>query len=396
MHEVQNPHLYGPNGLLDAAPAVQNPLLQEQAQQQQPQPLPRPNFTLPNLTQQQEQAAVQDLEVFSTPAAHVRNNSPPKQAMQTGWLPQLPYIPTPERSIDFSDLPKDAKIFNQANRSLTYLDGAYLLVDNFPKDGPNSSHLVPTYEESAYGAKLKTKPVKPAKQPYTKRTSSRETKPIDRYQPGLNAAEVYEAQLNAIAASRGFVDQQGRYRSFSSERRNQAYPSAGQSNDNSRFPSGNGLRKMSQNRDSSRNRPDSRDAKTRTPSNGYRNSSRGNQNNFQRSQSKSPSRNGAPLMNSANRQSRADSRAEFRSANRSTSARRNYPQMKKGINCSPDYNPYTMKKCTKCLKPGHHEFECARYFSYNARLCYHCNKMNHADNDCQEAKAFPPNTNQKN
>ena len=285
IHEVQNPHLYGPEGRLDAAPAVQNPLLQEQAQQQPAhQPLPRPNFLPPYLTQQQEQAAVQELE----------------------------------------------------------------------------------------------------------------TKPIDRFQAGLNAAEVYEAQLNAIAASRGFVDQQGRYRSFSSERRNQAYPSASQNNGNSRFPSGNGLRKMSQNRDSSRNRPDSRDAKTRTPSNGYRNSSRGNQNNFQRSQSKSPSRNGAPLMNSANRQSRADSRADFRSANRSTSARRNYPQMRKGINCSPDYDPYTMKKCTKCLKPGHHEFECARYYSYSARLCHHCGKMNHADNDCQEAKAFPPNTNQKN
>jgi len=76
---------------------------------------PRPNFLLPNLTQQRQQAAVQELEVFSTPAAHICGNSPPKQAVQTGWQNPLPYIQTLEISINFAELPADAKVFTQAN-----------------------------------------------------------------------------------------------------------------------------------------------------------------------------------------------------------------------------------------------------------------------------------------
>jgi hypothetical protein len=70
--------------------------------------------------------------------------------------------------------------------------------------------------------------------------------------------------------------------------------------------------------------------------------------------------------------------------------------MHKGQNCRSDYNPYTTKNCTKCLKNGHHEFECAKYSAYSDSLCSFCHKMNHKSQDCKEVKEFPPRVPTKN
>jgi CRISPR/Cas system-associated protein Cas10 (large subunit of type III CRISPR-Cas system) len=86
----------------------------------------------------------------------------------------------------------------------------------------------------------------------------------------------------------------------------------------------------------------------------------------------------------------------YRSSDRSSSARRTYPLMQKGINCRSDYDPYKTKNCTKCLKPGHHEFECARYSRYCEKKCSFCHKMNHHPQECKEIKDFPPTVASKN
>ena len=43
-----------------------------------------------------------------------------------------------------------------------------------------------------------------------------------------------------------------------------------------------------------------------------------------------------------------------------------YPEMKRGMNCSANYNPAIKKNCTKCpLASAHHEFACRKYQRYN-------------------------------
>ncbi len=46
--------------------------------------------------------------------------------------------------------------------------------------------------------------------------------------------------------------------------------------------------------------------------------------------------------------------------------------MKRGVNCKPSYDPAKMKYCTKCMKNDHHEFECARYYTYSENKCSFC------------------------
>jgi hypothetical protein len=70
--------------------------------------------------------------------------------------------------------------------------------------------------------------------------------------------------------------------------------------------------------------------------------------------------------------------------------------MQKGLNCRSDYNPSTTKNCTKCMKNGHHEFECSKYFAYATSKCSFCGKMYHKSQDCKEIKEFPPGVNIKN
>jgi len=62
-----------------------------------------------------------------------------------------------------------------------------------------------------------------------------------------------------------------------------------------------------------------------------------------------------------------------------------YPLMKKGINCSPTYDPYVERYCSKCPKyDNHHEFECQRYSSWNDVKCGLCRLYNHISIECTE------------
>jgi hypothetical protein len=53
-----------------------------------------------------------------------------------------------------------------------------------------------------------------------------------------------------------------------------------------------------------------------------------------------------------------------------------YPEMKRGMNCSANYNPAIKKNCTKCpLATAHHEFACRKYQRYNYNLCSLCENI---------------------
>jgi len=79
----------------------------------------------------------------------------------------------------------------------------------------------------------------------------------------------------------------------------------------------------------------------------------------------------------------------FRSSSR---WRTTYPNMRRGDNCSRNYNPDSEKRCRKCPKGDtHHEFECYSYNEFNPNLCKSCGyKYNHYPSDCKEANNFPP------
>lgn len=65
--------------------------------------------------------------------------------------------------------------------------------------------------------------------------------------------------------------------------------------------------------------------------------------------------------------------------------------MKKGFNCSPTYNPFTMKSCTKCDgRTQHHEFECRKYHKYNPDRCKTCDLYHHDSKACKEVPKYPP------
>ena len=71
--------------------------------------------------------------------------------------------------------------------------------------------------------------------------------------------------------------------------------------------------------------------------------------------------------------------------------------MKKGINCSFNYNPQKTKFCTKCsFCQDHHEFECQMYKKYEQKICTMCEKYHHEPDVCREIKNFPPSTSSTN
>jgi hypothetical protein len=59
-----------------------------------------------------------------------------------------------------------------------------------------------------------------------------------------------------------------------------------------------------------------------------------------------------------------------------------YLLMHHGINCTPGYDPYLHKFCSKCGIPGHHEFECGRFRLYNPHKCKVCPTLYHFTSDC--------------
>jgi hypothetical protein len=109
-----------------------------------------------------------------------------------------------------------------------------------------------------------------------------------------------------------------------------------------------------------------------------------------REQSRSPYRQQGSSSFTSERKSRRDDRSGSRGRERSIIARQTYPKMKKGENCSLDYDPLKMKSCSKCGKPGHHEFECYKYERYSTKKCSVCDRLHHFAGDCKELEKFPP------
>lgn len=71
--------------------------------------------------------------------------------------------------------------------------------------------------------------------------------------------------------------------------------------------------------------------------------------------------------------------------------RKKFPEMKRGTNCSPTYNPITNKSCTKCpVQNTHHEFECRKYDRYSHTKCTTCDRFFHHASDCKEIPKYPP------
>jgi hypothetical protein len=109
-----------------------------------------------------------------------------------------------------------------------------------------------------------------------------------------------------------------------------------------------------------------------------------------REQSRSPSRHQSNSTLTSERRSRRDDRSGSMGRERSIMVRQTYPNMRKGENCSLDYDPLEMKSCSKCGKPGHHEFECYKYERYSIKKCSVCDSLHHFAGDCEELEKFLP------
>jgi hypothetical protein len=80
---------------------------------------------------------------------------------------------------------------------------------------------------------------------------------------------------------------------------------------------------------------------------------------------------------------------EQRARDKSLLVKRLYPSMKKGENCSTNYDPTETKSCSKCPSRGHHEFDCFKYRRYSPTICAVCKKFNHYEDACNEWEKLP-------
>jgi len=310
---------------------------------------------------------------------------------------------TPKRAMEFNELPTDARVFLQSQRRLANIGNEIVLVRNHPEDLAQRN-LLEQFQSLALNS-----PKKPVEQG-TKYPSKVPNQPPRRSSRERRKTDFYQAGLNSMIPTRGYVHSSGRYRSYSRDR---AQPNGSQSRDREQYRANSYSRERGQQRhDSYRGfepRPLSRnDSRTRlrsvsrdrsrTPE-GYRREQSQvtrSQTDYRRNQSPSAARSKSPMYSSSTRPSRAPYKGSYRSADRSESTRRTYPLMQKGLNCRSDYDPQVMKNCKKCLKNGHHEFECAKYSQYSDSLCTFCGRMYHRSQDCKEIKNFPPGTSSKN
>jgi hypothetical protein len=264
---------------------------------------------------------------------------------------------TPKRAMEFNELPTDARVFLQSQKRLANIGNEIVLVKNYPEDLAQRN-LLEQFQSLALNSPKKlaeqgTKyPSKVPNQP--PRRSSRERRKTDFYQAGLNS----------MIPTRGYVDSSGRYRSYSRDR---AQPTGSQSRDCAQYRADSYSRERGQQgQDSCRSyesRPDIRNDsrsrlrsishdRSRTPE-GYRREQSQvthSQNDYRRNQSPSAARSKSPMYSYSTRPNRAPYKGSYRSADRSESTRRKYPLMQKGLNCRSDYDPQIMKNCKKCLK----------------------------------------------
>jgi hypothetical protein len=346
----------------------------------------------------------------STPGSYHSNNDTPSRdeagaaalpmhvsGDQAAW--EIPKDVTPTHSVDFNELPTNTPIFVHHQRRMARIGNEIMLVRNHPEDIIPQA-LADQFQNLAVhqetGAKQKT--VKAARKSSKDKIKQEQTRASSRTR---KQTDFYVAGLNSIQTTRGYVDSSGRYRSYSRDRNDQRPTSnQGYSRPQSRSDSRARLRTPS-NRDGTSSKPDYKSSDYRKPSQSpYRAkspySSQNNQNSSAyRRQSQSPYRAKSPYS-SQDRPGREQYKNSFQSRDRSGSTRKLYPLMQKGLNCRSDYDPGTMKNCTKCMKNGHHEFECSKYFKYSHSKCTLCHKMMHYGQDCKEVKEFPPGVTPKN
>jgi hypothetical protein len=369
-------------------------------------------------------------------------------------------LPAPTRTMDFYELPTDTPIVVQNQQRLAKVGNEIVRVKNHPEDHiptvMERFEALAMQQQKESGAKSKklSKDRSAEERSITPRRSSRNKKPTEIYQAGLNS-------MQTTSNPRGYVDSSGRYRSYSRDRfpRDQSRQRSPSRQDRyKRSPSRQDRYQRQPSRDSyprqdRYSRQPSRDASSRqdryqrqpsrdsnyrqdryprqpsrdanyrqdryprqpsrdqsrsgyyqrTPSRGqsasrFRTPSgdRSGQRSNYRPQSKSPGRPRTPGHNSDTRQSRAPYRTDRSDRSSSMSTRNTYTLMKRGVNCKPSYDPAKMKYCTKCMNNDHHEFECARYYSYSEDKCSFCHKMYHLSQECKEIKEFPPGVSSKN
>ena len=62
--------------------------------------------------------------------------------------------------------------------------------------------------------------------------------------------------------------------------------------------------------------------------------------------------------------------------------------MKKGLNCSIDYDPERIKKCLKCLSENnHHEYACKKYYRRSKYVCSACKRGFHFSDECEVSRS---------
>ena len=179
-------------------------------------------------------------------------------------------------------------------------------------------------------------------------------------------------QYGNSSNSRNNSAQRQQYNNSDQQQKQQYQPNRSYSQERQQYYS-------SQNRDNSHNEQSS-------SQNTYRNN---------RQQSRSPGRQ-TSYRNQGQQRNRSNS-TNNRERAQSMERRKFYPEMKKGINCSFNYNPQKTKFCTKCsFGQDHHEFECQMYKKYEPKICTMCEKYHHEPDVCREIKNFPPSTSSTN
>ena len=92
-----------------------------------------------------------------------------------------------------------------------------------------------------------------------------------------------------------------------------------------------------------------------------------------------------------NRDSRSSTRHDRRSYDKRNETRRDRTMspgirniMRKGLNCSDDYNP-SRRFCDKCNSKTHHPFYCQTFDKWTREKCRFCN-MNHSEEECEKRR----------
>ena len=243
-----------------------------------------------------------------------------------------------------------------------------------------------------------------------RRKSDRETRPPDRYNPGANHINV---GLNHSVTDPVLMHILNNYNLSPKNDTNFRKPTP--TRNNSRSPSRNYKDNMSKNQDnrgrtgydnryrarSQENRPSSgnynrTDSRNRSPyqNNNFRSNSNSNKKSYNYTRSPSGrndqnrSRENSPKYRQSYSPDRSSGSDSNRNRNRSPAKPLkpfNKEDMKKGENCSLNYDPWKELRCLKCLtENSHHEFECRKYNKRSKFNCSNCYQGFHFPSECQK------------